>query len=161
MSFLPQNKFVDGVIAYAEGVAIFIAGLLLVFGAVILVLSGGYLVVAYFQKLLGIDISLFNIKAIDVINRSESLMFFALAFPIETLVGLLAIGWNGIGQIIYDAINFAINFINSFIIDSLAGVISLGHISNVTWIKQDTSQWVTIITQIQTNLQSILFPPLT
>jgi len=158
MSFLPQNKFANAVFAYAEGVAIFIAGLLLVFGAIILVLSGGYLVVAYFQQLLGV--SGLTITALDVINKSEQLMFFAFITPVEILVGILAIVWNALGQLFYDVINFGIGLVNSFLISGLQNVISLNDIDKVTWINQDTSQWVTIIIQIQNSLQSILFPPL-
>jgi len=158
MSFLPQNKFVDSVFAYATGVALMIAGLLIVFGAVILALSGGYLIIAYFQNLLGV--SGLTITALDVINKSEQLMFFGFFAPIEIIVGLLAIVWNALGQVTYDAINFVIGLVNTFIIGLIKNIIPLSNIGSVTWLKQDTTGWVTIITQIQNNLQAILFPPL-
>lgn len=158
MSFLPQNKFVDSVFAYATGVALMIAGLLIVFGAVILALSGGYLIIAYFQKLLGV--TGLTINALDVINRAEQLMFFGFFGPIEIIVGLLAIIWNALGQIVYDIINFGINLWNTIVVGLIKNIITIPNIGSVTWITQDTSNWITIITQIQTNLQAILFPPL-
>lgn len=158
MSYLPQNRFVDAVFAYSEGVALFIAGLMIVFGAVILVLAGGYLVVAYFQQLLGV--SGLSITALDVINKSEQLMFFAFFGPIEIMVGIMAIFWNALGEQVYQVLNIVISLINSLVIPMLQNVITLKPIPQLTWTVQNTSTWVTDIINIQVSLQAILFPPL-